>query len=927
MGNRRETGSKEKTEAAQVERNLAKEALKAGNQEQAWNHLQHVLTRLAGHLPDERNQSLFVHTSLEFSNLCLGLGQGFDELQSILHRAKAVSEDLGDRRSRALICLHLGRLHYFGNRIPEAMGAFSEGKDEVEDLGDEDIRIEAAEFIGMYYFVQGRFSEARPHFEEAARSFEAGEPKRPINLSAPLWLVLCTYYLGHFHDAIGTAAYYHRLALARSDQGQACMLQGPLGLILSLIHRKEEAAPHLSKALEKAAETKNVLASAFAKAGMGHQCYREGRFHEARGWIAQALAESHASGLMLEYGSDLLLETLFQLVQGGFEPIPAFDLDRELKRIMRQPNIHLRGVALRLNAMAFVAQDQRNDGVESLLESSEKYLRQSGDPVQLAKTRVELARLRLKQGDEDKARLLAQKAWKGFSGYGEVFYPEDLQHLLLAKKGFSPEMDSRAEWVEMFVNMIHDLKPTQDVNGILTRTVASTNRFFGAERGGIFWLERRGGASRPLLRAGRNLSPEDVSSQEFRWSLNLISKACRENTPLVTKNQGMSLPPSQVKAVICVPFEVDGRVQGALYHDNLHVGECFETLEITDLARIASSLAIYIEHLVGLSQQVQQKTSSSLTRLWQSDSREIVTRNPQMLEILAQVDRIAGSDSTVLILGETGVGKELFANRLHEMSTRRDSPFVIVDPTTIPETLVESELFGHEKGAFTGADRQKPGRLELADGGTLFIDEVGEVPRAVQAKLLRALEEKTLMRVGGTRTLRSDFRLVAATNRDLAAEVAAGRFREDLFYRINVVPLTIPPLRERKDDIPLLARHFLAKYASRYGRPEIELSREDETKLRKYDWPGNVRELENVVERTVLLSMGEELEFRLPEEELNVSGNLFSDYPKLDEMQRRYIQQVLKKTGGKIGGPGGAAEILGVKRTTLNDRMRKLGLR
>jgi len=317
----------------------------------------------------------------------------------------------------------------------------------------------------------------------------------------------------------------------------------------------------------------------------------------------------------------------------------------------------------------------------------------------------------------------------------------------------------------------------------------------------------------------------------------------------------------------------------------------------------------------------------SLTRFWQSDSREIVTENPEMLQILAQLDHIAGSDGTVLIMGETGVGKELFANRLHEKSTRRENPFVIVDPTTIPETLVESELFGHEKGAFTGADRQKPGRLELADGGTLFIDEVGEIPKSVQAKLLRALQEKTLVRVGGTRTLRSDFRLVAATNRDLAAEVAAGRFREDLYYRINVVPLAVPPLRERKEDIPLLARYFLAKHTSRYGRPEIELTKEDEAKLMGYDWPGNVRELENVVERTVLLSMGEDLEFRLPAEDLNVAGSLLSDYPTLDEMQRRYIQQVLEKTKGKIGGAGGTAEILGMKRTTLNDRMRKLGLR
>ena len=189
-----------------------------------------------------------------------------------------MSEDLGDRRSRALINLHLGRLHFFGNRVQEAMGALSEGKAEVEDLGDEDIRIEAAEFIGMYYLVQGRFSEARSHFEVATLSYDAGEPTRLTNPSAPLWLVVCSVYLAQFHDAIGTADYYHRQALDRSEHGQAALLQALLGVILSYIHRSEEAESNLSSALEKSIQTKNVLAGTFAKAGIGYQFYREGRF-------------------------------------------------------------------------------------------------------------------------------------------------------------------------------------------------------------------------------------------------------------------------------------------------------------------------------------------------------------------------------------------------------------------------------------------------------------------------------------------------------------------------------------------------------------------------------------------------------------------------------------------------------------------------
>jgi transcriptional regulator with GAF, ATPase, and Fis domain len=252
---------------------------------------------------------------------------------------------------------------------------------------------------------------------------------------------------------------------------------------------------------------------------------------------------------------------------------------------------------------------------------------------------------------------------------------------------------------------------------------------------------------------------------------------------------------------------------------------------------------------------------------------------------------------------------------------------VVVDPNTIPEALIESELFGHEKGAFTGAERQKPGRLELAHRGTLFIDEVGEIPKSVQVKLLRALEERSLVRIGGTQTLYSDFRLLVATNRDLAEEVAVGRFREDLYYRINVVPIDIPPLRERIDDIPLLSRHFLALYASKNGRPVYELTSQDEARLMEYSWPGNVRELQNVIERSVLLTDGQRLKLNLPTQAKKSSASLFADHLTLEELQRRYIRYVLDKTNGKISGPKGAAGLLGMKRTSLYNRMKKLGIR
>jgi len=342
---------------------------------------------------------------------------------------------------------------------------------------------------------------------------------------------------------------------------------------------------------------------------------------------------------------------------------------------------------------------------------------------------------------------------------------------------------------------------------------------------------------------------------------------------------------------------------------------------------MARWLTSYIDHIFEFSRQMEEKTADQLGQLDQIDKLTIITQSPAMLSTLSQTDRIAATDSTVLILGETGVGKELLARRIHQMSHRKSNPMIIVDTTVIPENLVESELFGHEKGAFTGADRQKKGRMELANKGTLFIDEVGEIPKSIQVKLLRAIQEKTMTRIGGTKSIYSDFRLVAATNRDLAEEVAAGRFREDLYYRLNVIPVTLPPLREREQDIILLATHFINRFANKYNHQALSLSSENEAALRGYDWPGNIREMQNVMERAVLLSSDGRLHFDLSSESRTSGGSQFDDLPTLDDIQRRYIDFVLDKTGGKLSGPGGATEILGIKRTSLYNRMKKLGLR
>jgi transcriptional regulator with GAF, ATPase, and Fis domain len=693
-----------------------------------------------------------------------------------------------------------------------------------------------------------------------------------------------------------------------------------------MIKNRKEAFFHLSGALQEALTYKNALAGYFAKGGLAYYHFYEGNLNEGKIYLEQAVSEGAASGLIVQYASPIILELIYELHRQGVEPFPQLNYHNEFHRIMSEPNIHLRGVALRLRAMESVAQSKPDSVVEEDLRLSEEYLGRSGDQVQLAKTWVEQARVCLRKGEREQARILTQKAWRGFSGYGDIFFPDDLRFLLTIKSDISIQ-ESRGDFLDLFVDAIHALVPTTDFDELLSRTVATTNRFFGAERGGLFWFNHAKPNRKPELRAACNLLQADVDAENFRSNLTLVFKAYRDNVPQMVRQEDTGLWPYQSKAALCIPIEIQNRVRAVLYHDNSYVRDCFEYFEKKQMVRIARSFTKYIENILSFSQRIEERASAGLGQLLGIEGDEILTRDPIMLKILEQADRIAATDSTVLILGGTGVGKELLARRIHHMSSRHMNPVVIVDLTAVPESLVESELFGHEKGAFTGADHQKIGKMELAHQGTVFIDEIGEIPRSVQVKLLRVIQEKMLFRVGGTRPISSNFRLVVATNRDLASEVAAGRFREDLYYRLNVVPFTLPPLRERKEDIPLLAAHYLNHFTRRYNVEKIKITAEDEMKLVAYNWPGNVRELKNIMEREVLLWSGGNLKLELSTKGKSLSRDVFRDNPSLDEVQCRYIRHILQLTGGRVSGPGGAAEILGMKRTSLNNRMAKLGIR
>ncbi len=308
----------------------------------------------------------------------------------------------------------------------------------------------------------------------------------------------------------------------------------------------------------------------------------------------------------------------------------------------------------------------------------------------------------------------------------------------------------------------------------------------------------------------------------------------------------------------------------------------------------------------------------------QHDFDEIIGKSEPLMHSLFRVEQVAATDSTVLLEGETGTGKELFAAAIHYKSKRKDKPFIKVNCASLPETLIESELFGHEKGAFTGAIRKQTGRFELANGGTLFLDEVSEIPVEIQSKLLRVLQEGEFESIGSPKTIKVDVRIIAATNRNLEKQINKKLFRKDLYYRLNVFPITIAPLRDRIQDIPLLADHFVKRFNLSLGKKITRISKKTMKQFQAYSWPGNIRELENVIERAVITSRGVSLTI---EPLLKPEFEEDEKFLPLDEFERRYIIKVLEKTWWRVEGPAGAARILDMNQDTLRSRMRKLNIK
>ena len=527
----------------------------------------------------------------------------------------------------------------------------------------------------------------------------------------------------------------------------------------------------------------------------------------------------------------------------------------------------------------------------------------------------------------------------------DAYSNEDQQFLSVVANQIAVAMDdARAQTrLRLLLDITNRIVTKLDLHDLLRESVASIRHFMQCDSVGVALPDPEDGELRHYAvdRAGY----EEMS---VRSASERTKTVFQTGKPLIaTKDEVAADPQGAMPNIsLCLyPLIVRECVLGVLGFGSSGKN-AFTEDDLTFFGQIANQIALAVENALAYGQVSELKDKLAQENVYlESEIRselhfeDIVGNSEQLHRVLKEIETVAPADSTVLIYGETGTGKELIARALHDLSSRKPNAFVKLNCAAIPTGLLESELFGHEKGAFTGAIMQRVGRFELANRGTIFLDEVGEIPLELQPKLLRVLQEREFERLGSTRTIRTDARLIAATNRDLKTMVEEQRFRSDLYYRLNVFPIRVPSLRERKEDIPLLIRHFVKEFGRRNQRVIDTIPSETMQALIRYHWPGNIRELQNVIERAVIISRGPVLNVALAELTPDVSSppvplvanakaaSHESLQEMLDDTERNQILRALEDANGVVAGPNGAAARLGVKRSTLQLKMQRLGIR
>lgn len=815
-------------------------------------------------------------------------------------RLHANASRLGDIRTAIVADLLLGLWFAMRCTSRKRYDALARALTAAESLGDGDMRPLTIACRVIYCATRGDLNTCmRLHGQLRATPGRIGNIY--TSTCAAVVSAAAAVLTGSIHE--GLAALQRRLDKARQDENRLdeMWLRTQLGNLLCSAGRHGDALRHLDKALRCSSAAFMPMLHAFLFRVLAF-------YHYCRGAIVQSYQSFRQTVFFPDaliarrsyYGYPWLLELLWEYRRAGLPELPGYALRQAVDRLWDGGNIHLQGAARRFEALLLAETPGQEERRLTLLRQSLADLEKAENQRELALTRRELARLLAATGRKDEARPLRKAA-------EQFFADASCSQHGLNRAELQSHMESRAR------ALLESCEGCANRMEYFHFFLLSLQRAFQCERSALFRIQPCGD-----LHAVADNNFETCRNAAFIDGLRAL--------PDRLEPRGCAFFERE-KSLVCLPVFREERYLA--YADNLYLESVLPQLGEQGRERLCWMFTTHFSLALGL---LRAEAADRRAQREAPEREDETDENIYWEHIPAPVRDMAGraarANVPVLLLGETGVGKEVLARYLHRQSGRRGR-FVAIQPSSMTESLFESALFGHEKGAFTGALQQKIGLIEAAHGGTLFIDEVGDIPLSMQVKLLRVLQEKTFMRVGGIREQRSDFRIIGATHRDLAQMAREGRFREDLYYRLAVIPIAIPPLRGNAALIAALARKFAAYYARRHQVPFPGLDENALARLCAHAWPGNIRELKNFVERMVILSRDGAPDLVLrgrPEERRGGMEDLAADLPTMETLRERYIRRVLELTRNRVCGPDGAEGILGMKRSTLYAALRRYGI-
>jgi formate hydrogenlyase transcriptional activator len=895
---------------------------KSFNADKAISCFSKVLHELSCQRGDDEDW-LFIKAAIEHSNIFAARSDTEISL-SFLREARDRARRLHKRPYELLLEMHIAKYEQLSSEFNNALGRFERAFSQAEQMHDPELTSASAIFNTYFLFWQGRFREVVEVYEKSVPDVDR-YPVGHFPIIAAMMVGHCYTMVGHFTQGLGMLDAIRDYCLKKGDLYLSAHSGWVIAMAMLSVNRLEDSLRYLKLCLKEAENSNNNLVEVIAALIFSDVHYLMGNKKESLHYLRRFLKNGkriQTNVLFYPY----LAEICWAVETGELSSTAGLSLEHEVDRMLKLKNVFMKGIGYRYQALLGKSRGWPNQKVVQLLALSAKWLKDSGCQIELAKTQLELTRYYVSVKNERKAKTTIQLASRIFSSMRTDMIPDDLQTLVGNEKLEGAVLDE-------IISLVVEMASRKDNKRLLQLIVAAANRITGAERGALLLLDDDIRYQEFQLRASKNLTMEQIYDPGFNSSRKMILEVIDAGEGRISETDyiGETVPASReaVYSSICVPVILREKVIGALYHENRLLCNVFKESDLKLLACFAALAAIDLDNVRAHQDEnpKDEKHSIEIKDVQPDYVEGIIGTSPAMQQILSQISQVARTDTAVLVLGETGVGKNVVAGALHRQSLRRDNPFITVQCSALTESLITSELFGHEKGAFTGAVNRRIGRFELAHGGTLFLDEIGDLSLEVQARLLRVLQSKEFERVGGGKDiLTSDFRLIAATNRNLEKEMKEKKFREDLYYRINVFPLYMSPLRERREDIPLLAHHFFSLYTARYGKSFDKIPQEAMERLVRHDWPGNIRELENIIQRSIIASHGPKFHLA-PLETVQPQAGQTNIFSTLAENERCHILEALERSGWKVHGAGGAADILKINPSTLSSRMKKLGIR